>query len=153
MRNLLQSLIQLRPARVCLLASVLLVSLATLGVAQTEFSIGSIVKKFELPQRDKEGNLTLTIFGREATVISLNRIKVDGLKIEIFRSGKVETVMTAPSCDFWKQEGRLTTEAGVTVEHPNFHLTADEMNWELTPSRGDFKNNVQLRIKQAPELK
>ncbi len=139
-----------RLTRLPLLTLLVVCGVGALAVAETEFSIGSIVKKFELPQRDSEGNLTLTIFGREATVISLNRIKVDGLKIEIFQQGKVDTVITAASSDYWKEEGRLTTDTGVEVQHPNFKLTADEMNWELAPSRGDFKENVRLEIKQLP---
>lgn len=138
-----------RITRALVLTAVLLCGFAVFAVADAEFSIGSIVKKFELPQRDGEGNLTLTIFGQEATVISANRIKVDGLKIEIFQEGKVETVILAPTSDYWKKEGRLTTDSGVEVNHPNFKLTAEEMNWELEPSRGDFKKNVRLEIKQA----
>lgn len=115
--------------------------------AQAEFAIGSIVKKFELPQRDGDGNLLLTIHGQEATVISRNRIKVDGLKIDIVRNGKVETVLTSPSSDFWRQEGRLTSDAGVVVEHPHFRLEAKKMNWELEPSRGTFETGVRMHIK------
>jgi len=134
-----------------LLSTFILYGLVVFAVADAEFSVGSIVKKFELPQRDGEGNLTLTIFGREATVISSNRIKVDGLKIDLFKEDKVETVITAASSDYWRQESRLTTDSGVEVQHPNFKLTADEMNWELEDSRGDFKDNVRLEIKQIPQ--
>ncbi len=140
-----------RMPRVLVLTGVILCGLVVFAVADAEFSVGSIVKKFELPQRDGEGNLTLTIFGQEATVISANRIKVDGLKIDIFSGDKVETVITAPSSDYWRKEGRLTTDSGVEVQHPNFKLTAEEMNWELEPSRGDFKDNVRLEIKQVPQ--
>ena len=140
-----------RIPRVLVLTVTTLCGFAVLVLADAEFSVESIVKKFELPQRDDAGNLTLSIFGQEATVISANRIKVDGLKIDIFRGDQVETVITAPSSDYWRKEGRLTTESGVEVQHPNFKLTAEEMNWELEPSRGDFKDNVRLEIKQIPQ--
>jgi len=137
-----------RMSRILFFSGVILCALA---VADAEFSIGSIVKKFELPQRDGDGNLELTIFGQEATVISANRIKVDGLKINILGGEQVETVITAPSSDYWRKESRLTTDSGVEVQHPNFKLSAQEMNWELEPSRGDFKKNVRLEIKQLPQ--
>ncbi|MGF1678492.1 MAG: hypothetical protein ACFCUX_04785 [Candidatus Methylacidiphilales bacterium] len=117
------------------------------AAAQTDFSIGSIIKKFELPQRDKEGNLLLTILGREATVISRNRIKVDDLKIELYRNGKTESTIQSPVCDYWREEEKLTTESGVTVTHPEFTLTSRKMEWELRESRGDFKDQVRLEIK------
>lgn len=140
-----------RMPRVLVLTALMLGGLVVFAVADAEFSVGAIVKKFELPQRDDDGKLTLTIFGREATVISANRIKVDGLRIDIFSGDQVETVITAASSDYWRKEERLTTESGVEVQHPNFKLTAEEMNWELESSRGDFKDNVQLKIKRAPQ--
>lgn len=136
-----------KTVRIPLAVTIFMCGLAVWAVADAEFAIGSIVKKFELPQRDADGKLTLRIFGQEATVISANRIKVDGLKIDIFSDDQAETVITSPTSDYWRKEGRLTTEGGVEVQHPNFKLTADEMNWELTPSRGNFKNNVRLEIK------
>jgi len=137
------------PKQYCFTGILLLIgAVGTVALyAQAKFAIGSIVKKFELPQRDDDGNLLLTIHGREATVISQNRIKVDGLKIDIVRNGEVETVLTSPSSDFWRQEGRLTSDAGVVVEHPNFRLEAGKMNWELKPSRGTFESGVRMQIK------
>jgi len=140
-----------RLSRLCLVTVALLFSLAVVVVADAEFSIGSIIKKFELPQRDGEGKLILTIFGREATVISKNRVKVEGLKIELYQNDEDQTTMTSPFCDYWRKEGRLITEKGVEVQHPNFKLTADKMDWELEPSRGDFKDNVRLEIKKIPQ--
>ncbi|MEM6821575.1 MAG: hypothetical protein AAF558_06520 [Verrucomicrobiota bacterium] len=124
-------------------------AIATWAFGQTDFAIGSIIKKFELPQRDSDGKLRLTIYGREATVMSRNRIKVNGLKIDIYQNGETETVLTSPNSDFWRIENRLTTQDGIAVEHPNFRLTAKEMNWELEPSRGSFKKGVKLMIKNT----
>jgi len=138
------------PAKFKLFLTGLVLTVLAISVAfgQADFSIGSIIKDFEFPQRGSDGKLQLTIYGDEATVISRNRIKVRDLKIEIYREGEVETVLTSPTSDYWSREGRLTSGEGVVVEHPTFRLEAGEMNWELAPSRGFFKNNVRLEIKQ-----
>ncbi|MDR1146611.1 MAG: hypothetical protein LBK71_10820, partial [Verrucomicrobiales bacterium] len=41
-----------------------------LPAEDAQFAIGSIIKQFELPQRDDNGKLQSTIYGREATVMS-----------------------------------------------------------------------------------
>ena len=73
------------------LALVFLLAGSGLLIAQSDFAIGSIIKGFELPQRDKEGNLQLKIFGKEALVMSKNRIRVHGLTIDIYSGGKAST--------------------------------------------------------------
>ena len=130
-----------------LLVSALLVGSGLL-FAQTDFAIGSIIKGFELPQRDKEGNMQLKIFGKEALVMSKNRIRVHGLSIDIYSAGKASTKMTSDESDYWSEEKRLTTDSNVQVDHPSFILTSKSMDWDLQGSRGIFKNNVKVVIKQ-----
>ncbi|MDD5261702.1 MAG: hypothetical protein PHD76_07615 [Methylacidiphilales bacterium] len=121
---------------------------AGLAFGQTDFAVGSIIKGFELPQRDKQGNLQLKIFGKEATVMSKNRIQVHGLSIDIYSGGKAGTKMTSDECDYWSEEKRLTSNNGVKVVQPSFVLTAKNMDWDLQGSRGIFKENVLVVITQ-----
>jgi len=134
--------------------AVLLLSIlgAAWVTAQTNFAVGSIIKGFEMPQRDKEGNLQTKIFGREATVMSQNRIRVRALTIDIYSGGNVSTKLTSDESDYWRAEGRLTTSSGVKVVQPSFVLTAKNMDWDLQNSNGSFKDQVKLVITQKNEV-
>jgi hypothetical protein len=116
--------------------------------AQTDFAIGSIIKNFELPQRDKDGNMKLLIFGEQATVISANRVKMEKLRIDLYQDGKADVRITSPESDFWKQENRLTTTQGVAITHPSFSLTSQKMDWELDANRGLFQGGVTLSVQK-----
>jgi hypothetical protein len=117
-----------------------------------QFAIGSIIKQFELPQRDQDGNLQSTIYGREATVMSQNRIRVRGLNIDIFSGDRIGTRLSSPESDFWSEEGRLTTSNGVTVVQPEFTLTSVNMDWDLKHSKGVFSQRVRVVIPQQGSL-
>lgn len=137
----------------CLLKSLALWVFAMLAAsvsarAQADFAIGSIIKDFELPQRDSEGNLKLQIFGGEATVISANRVKVQRLRIDLYQGGKPDIRMTSPESDYWKTENRLTTSSGVEIVHPSFKLAAQQMDWELNANRGLFQGGVTLTVQK-----
>ncbi|MDR2462597.1 MAG: hypothetical protein LBD30_02315 [Verrucomicrobiales bacterium] len=109
---------------------------------EAQFAIGSIIKQFELPQRDSEGKLQSTIFGGEAVVMSQNRIRVRDLKIDI--AGGTE--LSSPESDFWSEEKRLTSSSGVTVVQAEFTLRSEKMDWDIKNSRGVFTKRVRVVI-------
>jgi hypothetical protein len=119
--------------------------------AQADFAIGAIIKGFELPQRDKEGVIKMKIFGKEATVMSLSRIKVRGLNIDFYNKGLPETKISSDESDYWREEGRLTSSNNVRIEHPAFTLTSKTMDWEINAERGTFQENVKLVINRKSE--
>lgn len=120
-------------------------------LAQADFAIGAIIKGLELPQRDSEGNLKLKIFGKEATVMSLNRIKVRFLTIDFYNKGITETQITSDESDYWRIENRLTSSNNVKITHPTFTLTAKTMDWLITENKGTFQENVKVVIKRNDE--
>jgi len=130
----------------------LVVAAPVLLRAQTDFAIGSIIKSFQLPQRDAEGNMKLQIFGDQATVITPNRIKIEKLRIEVYKAGQPEIEMRSPECDYWKLESRLTSSKGVEVQHSSFKLKADKMDWELNGNKGLFQGGVQLTVQKKEAI-
>lgn len=135
-----------------LVSLVLILTVTSVSVmAQAEFAIGAIIKGLELPQRDSEGNLKLKIFGKEATVMSLNRIKVRFLTIDFYNKGVTETQITSDESDYWRIEDRLTSSNNVKVVHPTFTLTAKTMDWFITENKGTFQENVKVVINRNDE--
>jgi len=132
-----------------------LVLLAASGpvYGQAEFVVGSIIKNFELPQTDKNtGQLKMKIMGKEAIVMSPNRIQLKKLEIDLYKQGAIETRIFSAQCDYWHKEKRLTSSDTVTVKHPRLEVTADTMSWDLNSSVGTFKENVRVVIQRGEEL-
>ncbi|MEM9444468.1 MAG: hypothetical protein AAGA18_03870 [Verrucomicrobiota bacterium] len=120
--------------------------------AQTDFSIGSIIKGFEMPQHDSQGQIKAKIHGKEATVMTSSRIKVRGLKIEFFEKGDTVMEITSTQSDFWRSQNRLTTDKGVKIIRPGLIIEAEQMDWELAGSKGNLKGNVKVKLTNQDDL-
>ncbi|MEM9399024.1 MAG: hypothetical protein AAF984_02340 [Verrucomicrobiota bacterium] len=121
--------------------------------AQTEFEIGSIIRGFEMPQHDENGVLKLKVIGREATVMTMNRIKVRGLKIELYDNDETIMEVTSKQSDFWRIENRLTTSHGVNIKRAGLNVEAENMDWNLTENRGHLQGKVKVTLTQEPQDK
>jgi hypothetical protein len=134
----------MRRFRILLSAAALLAGTAALCLAQGDFAIGSIIRGFELPSRDENGNLRFKISGERAIIISANRIEVQGLLIELFSDNKPSATVKSPSSDYWRLENRLTTSKGVEISRPGLLVSAKEMEWDLAKGQGLLRNNVKV---------
>ncbi|MDZ4787537.1 MAG: hypothetical protein SH807_01190 [Blastochloris sp.] len=140
-------------SKVIILATTLVLTATAVRVlAQADFAIGAIIRGLELPQRDKDGVIKMKIFGREATVMSLSRIKVRGLIIDFYNKGLTETKISSDESDYWREENRLTSSNNVKIEHPSFTLTAKTMDWLIMENKGIFQENVKVVIKRNDEV-
>jgi len=112
----------------------------------SQFAIGSIIRGFELPQTDADGNLKSKIRGDEALVVSANEVRIKGLTIELYTDDQVSTTITAQECTFWRMENRLTTDQSVRIKRTGLTLNAKGMDWHLTNSQGIFRNQVRVAV-------
>jgi hypothetical protein len=126
--------------------TLLLASAAWTWAADPQFSIGSIIRGFELPQSDSQGNLRVLIKGQEATVLSANQIRINGLAVELYENGQSETRITSPESVFWRVENKLTTDKAIEVKRNNLTITARSIDWDLKEGRGTFRDGVQVVV-------
>jgi hypothetical protein len=106
--------------------------------------LGSVIKDFVMPQRNAAGDLTANVTGAEANVVSLNRTLITGLKVELYDDGKVTTTITAPTCDYWTVEKRLSGHDGVLIEKPEARITAAAVDWDFKSQVAILHRNVRV---------
>jgi hypothetical protein len=121
---------------------------AALGaLAQNSSPVGTVVKGFTMPLRNEAGVMEANLTGREAKVLTVNRTRIDDLKIEIYEGEKVAVLITSPSCDFWRADNRLTTRNGVNIEREGMVIQANGMEWEYKDKRGVLRQQVKVTLK------
>ncbi|QSR89063.1 hypothetical protein [Methylacidiphilum caldifontis] len=112
--------------------------------------LGAVVKNFSLPQRNTNGKLQATIHGEEAIAVSVNRIEIRKMKIELFDNDQITTVILSPRCDLWKLDNRLSTKNGAEVDRKDLKLTSQIMDWEIDNRKGIFRENVRMVLYNLP---
>jgi hypothetical protein len=130
-----------------LIGTLILLLIPCVGRAQMQFTVGSIIRGFELPQTDARGKLRTKIRGEEALVISANQIRINGLMIEIYDENEIVTTsIRSTDCTYWRMENKLTTDKDIEVRHQGMNMTAHAMEWELRDSKGSFRENVKVTL-------
>ncbi|ACD83008.1 hypothetical protein [Candidatus Methylacidiphilum infernorum] len=112
--------------------------------------LGAVVKNFVLPQRNANGKLQATIQGEEAVAVSVNRIEIRKMKIELFDNDQPTTTILSPRCDLWKLDNRLSTKNGAEIERKDLKLTSKIMDWEIDNRKGIFRENVRMVLYSLP---
>jgi len=106
--------------------------------------LGSVVKGFVMPQRNAAGDLVANVTGAQANVVSLNRTQITGLKVEMYEDGKVSTTITAPACDYWTLEKRISGHDGVLVEKADVRITAAAIDWDFKTQTAVLHRDVRV---------
>jgi hypothetical protein len=130
-----------------LISFLVLLAATTLIQSQSQFAVGSIIRGFELPQTDKDGNPLLRITGEEATVISENRIQIKGLSVELFDKNSKGARFVSKESDFWPLEQKLTTDKGIQILYPGVEMSSDLLEWNLAESKGVLSKKVRVVLK------
>lgn len=114
----------------------------------TGMPLGSVIKGFVMPQRDAAGVLQANITGDQATIVSLNRTQILGLKVELYENDKVATTITSPRCDYWTLERRLNSHDGVLLVRPEARISADAIDWDFKTETAVLHRNVRVVLPQ-----
>ncbi|HEY8966946.1 MAG TPA: hypothetical protein VIM58_10905, partial [Candidatus Methylacidiphilales bacterium] len=108
--------------------------------------LGSEIKGFSMPQRNTAGEMEANIAGDTAKAVSVNRTAITGLRVDLYSDGKIASVITAPQCDFWNLERRLSGGTGVEVKRADVTIRADSFDWDFKTQTAFLRNHVRVDL-------
>ena len=125
----------------------LLAGLCLASFAQAEPPAASgYIEKFEVPQRDANGNLQWKLAGDRATFRADGLMDIRNARAEFFASNKVSFVFTTPLCVLDRANRRAATDAPVRLERENMTLTGVGGEWSGSNTTLFIRHNVQMII-------
>jgi len=104
------------------------------------------IEKFEVPERDANGNLIWNLKGERAQLGTNGLMTVVNARAEMYQSNKVSAVFTTPACVLDRVNNRATTDAPVRLERGNVVITGIGGEWDGKASRVTIRSNVQMVI-------
>ncbi len=107
------------------------------------------IEKFEVPQRDEDGNLKWKLSGDRATIRPDGLMNVYNARAEFYTSNQVDLVFTSPVCLLDRVNNRAATDAPVRIERANMIMTGIGGDWDSNHSSLTIRSNVQVIIKNA----
>jgi len=104
------------------------------------------IEKFEVPERDEEGNLKWKLSGERAQINEDGLMTVINMRAEFYSSNRVDLVFTAPTCTLDRLNKRGHTDAPVRLERDNVVVTGTGANWQSDTSSFVVHSNVHVVI-------
>lgn len=134
---------------VLLLAGLCLVG----GVRAEPPAASGYIEKFEVPQRDGNGNLQWKLAGDRATFRPDGLMDIRDARAEFYASNKVSFVFTTPVCVLDRANRRAATDAPIRLERENMTLTGRGGEWNGSNTTILIRHDVQMIINDNPLFK
>jgi 3-deoxy-D-manno-octulosonate 8-phosphate phosphatase (KDO 8-P phosphatase) len=102
------------------------------------------IEKFEVPERDENGNLKWKLDGDRALIRSDGLMDIFNVRAEFYTSNRVDMVFASPNCVLDRANDRAATDAPVRIERENMIVTGIGGDWDGKTSTLIVRHNVQV---------
>jgi lipopolysaccharide export system protein LptC len=110
------------------------------------------IEKFEVPERDENGNLKWKLNGDKAQIRPDGLMNVINARAEFYTSNRLAVVFTSPTCLLDRFNNRATTDDPVRIERDNVVVTGIGGDWDGATSSLSIHSNVQVIIVNKPQV-
>ncbi|MGO9243336.1 MAG: HAD hydrolase family protein [Verrucomicrobiia bacterium] len=104
------------------------------------------IEKFEVPQRDEDGNLKWKLLGERAVIRPDGLMDIQNARAEFYTSNKVDMVFSSPTCLLDRANNHATTADPVRIDRENMVLTGIGGEWDGNTSSMVIRSNVCVII-------
>ncbi len=109
-------------------------------------AVTGYIEKFEVPERDEQGNLKWKLMGDKALFNEDGSMTVFNMRAEFFTSNRVALVFTTPVCQLDRANKRGHTDAPVRLARDNVVMTGTGADWDADTASFMVHSNVQVVI-------
>src|ERR1041385_65432 len=106
-------------------------------------------EKFEVPERDDEGNLKWKLIGERAVIRPDGLMDIQNARAEFYTSNKVDMVFSSPTCLLDRMNNHATTDDRVRIDRENMVLTGIGGEWDGNTASMTIRSNVVVVITNA----
>ena len=104
------------------------------------------IEKFEVPERDDDGNLKWKLLGERAVIRPDGLMDIQNARAEFYTSNKVDMVFTSPTCLLDRMNSHATTVDHVRIDRENMVLTGIGGEWDGNTTSMVIRSNVCVVI-------
>jgi hypothetical protein len=104
------------------------------------------IEKFEVPERDDDGNLKWKLIGERAVIHPDGMMDIQNARAEFYTSNKVDMVFSTPTCLLDRANSHATTDDHVRIDRENMVLTGIGGEWDGEKSSMVIRSNVCVVI-------
>ncbi|HVM61721.1 MAG TPA: HAD hydrolase family protein [Verrucomicrobiae bacterium] len=116
------------------------------GTNRTADTSQGYIEKFEVPERDDDGNLKWKLLGERAVIRPDGLMDIQDARAEFYTSNKVDMVFSSPTCLLDRANNHATTADHVRIDRENMVLTGIGGEWDGNTTSMVIRSNVCVVI-------
>jgi len=110
------------------------------------------IEKFEVPERDDDGNLKWKLLGERAVIRPDGLMDIQDARAEFYTSNQVDMVFTTPTCLLNRVNNHATTTDHVRIDRENMVLTGIGGEWDGNTGSMVIRSNVCVVITNGQKV-
>ena len=110
------------------------------------------IEKFEVPQRDEDGNLKWKLIGERAVIRPDGLMDIQNARAEFYTTNKLDMVFSSPTCLLDRANNHATTQDHVRIDRENMVLTGIGGEWDGNTSSMVIRSNVCVIITNGQQV-
>lgn len=104
---------------------------------------------FNVPEYDKNGNMTSRLFGDYAEFLPDGIVRITNLKIEFYADGKVHMRVTAPECVYNQGTKQAESDSSVRIARDNMVVTGVGFKWAAGREYLEIHSEAKVVLKNV----
>jgi len=110
------------------------------------------IEKFEVPQRDEDGNLKWKLIGERAVIRPDGMMDIQNARAEFYTTNKLDMVFSSPTCRLDRANNHAVTQDRVRIDRENMVLTGIGGEWNGDTSSMVIRSNVCVIITNGQQV-
>ena len=110
------------------------------------------IEKFEVPERDENGNLKWKLLGERAVIRPDGLMDIQNARAQFYTSNQMDMVFSSPTCLLDRTSNHATTQDAVRIDRENMVLTGIGGEWDGNTSSLVIRSNVTVIITSSQQL-
>lgn len=106
-----------------------------------------IIRDFRVPEFDENGVKKSEVVGERAEILPDGKVRIEGLRIVLFREGQVEATIVADQCTFDRKEKMAFSNSEVSIERGGMKVTGRGFRYSAAGQRIEILNQTRVVLK------
>lgn len=111
---------------------------------------GGYVEKFEVPERDADGNLVWMIRGERGQFLDNGRLQIEKLRAEFYTSNRVEYIFTSDSATLDQHNRHARMACPIRLEGPGLVVVGNGAEWWGNSNLFHIHGQVRVVLNGGP---
>lgn len=110
---------------------------------------GQTLGGFRVPEYEEDGSMRSQLFGDFARVLPNGLVEVEGVRVEMYRDGEVETRVASPHSLYDRQTRAVASTSSVSIIRGDVVITGDHYRYDPRNETFLIRTNARVVLRNS----